>query len=83
MNAKVDAVTHSSQSTATMRLMSCVGNPTAVRTRIIVTRPALGTLAAPTLARVAVKLQNNHQTIRAKLRRSFIMLRVLIKRMSR
>lgn len=50
-------VTYSSQSTATMRLMSCVGRPTAVNTRIIVMRPALGTLAAPTLARVAVKLQ--------------------------
>ena len=39
-----------------IRLMSLVGSPTAVSTSIIVTRPALGTLAAPILARVAVKL---------------------------
>jgi len=37
--------------------MSWVGRPTAVRMRSIVTSPALGILAAPTLARVAVKLQ--------------------------
>lgn len=36
--------------------MSSVGSPTAVSTSSIVTSPALGTLAAPTLARVAVKL---------------------------
>ena len=42
-----------------MREMSSVGKPTEVRTMIIVTRPALGILAAPTLARVAVKLKNN------------------------
>lgn len=51
--------THSSQSTATSRLMSWVGRPTAVRIRSIVTRPALGILAAPTLARVAVRLDKN------------------------
>ena len=39
-----------------MREMSSVGRPTAVKTISIVTRPALGTLAAPILARVAVKL---------------------------
>ena len=51
--------TYSSQSTATMYVMSSGGRPTADRTRIIVTRPALGTLAAPILASVAVRL---HQT---------------------
>lgn len=50
-------VTHSSQSTAMSRLMSWVGRPTAVRINSMVTRPALGILAAPTLARVAVILR--------------------------
>lgn len=49
--------TYSSQSTATSRLMSSVGRPTAVRMRSMVTNPALGILAAPMLARVAVRLQ--------------------------
>ncbi len=40
-----------------MRLISLVGSPTAVNTSSMVTRPALGTLAAPIDARVAVKLQ--------------------------
>lgn len=48
--------TYSSQSTATSRLMSSVGRPTAVRMRSMVTSPALGILAAPTLASVAVRL---------------------------
>lgn len=48
---------YSSQSTATRRLMSWVGSPTAVRIRTMVTSPALGILAAPTLANVAVILQ--------------------------
>lgn len=48
--------TYSSQSTATSRLMSSVGRPTAVRIRSMVTSPALGILAAPTLASVAVRL---------------------------
>ena len=39
-----------------IRLMSLVGSPTAVRTSSMVTNPALGTLAAPILASVAVKL---------------------------
>lgn len=39
--------------------MSWVGRPTAVRIKSIVTRPALGILAAPTLARVAVRLDKN------------------------
>lgn len=46
--------------------MSWVGSPTAVRIKSIVTRPALGILAAPILARVAVILDENtatHQTI--------------------
>ena len=49
--------TYRSQSTATMSEMSCVGSPTAVSTSNMVIRPALGTEAAPTDARVAVKLQ--------------------------
>lgn len=54
--------THSSQSTATSRLISWVGRPTAVRIRSMVTSPALGILAAPTLARVAVRLDVNRAT---------------------
>lgn len=54
--------THSSQSTATSRLISWVGRPTAVRIRSMVTSPALGILAAPTLARVAVRLDGNRAT---------------------
>ena len=53
----MNKVTYSSQSTATIRLISLVGSPTAVNTSSIVTNPALGTLAAPIEARVAVKLQ--------------------------
>jgi len=41
--------------------MSSGGRPTAERTRSIVTRPALGTLAAPTLASVAVRLHHTAQ----------------------
>lgn len=52
--------THRSQSTATSKLMSWVGSPTAVRMSSMVTRPALGILAAPTLARVAVRLEQKH-----------------------
>ena len=51
---------HSSQSTATIRLMSETGRPTDVRTRIIITSPALGILAAPILASVAVRLTHTH-----------------------
>jgi len=36
--------------------MSLTGKPTAVRTNTMVTRPALGTLAAPMAASVAVTL---------------------------
>lgn len=39
--------------------MSWVGSPTAVRIKSIVTRPALGMLAAPILARVAVILDES------------------------
>ena len=46
-----------SQSTETMRLMSSTGRLTEVNTISIVTSPALGIAAAPTLARVAVKLK--------------------------
>lgn len=42
--------------------MSWVGSPTAVRIKSIVTRPALGILAAPILARVAVILDKNTVT---------------------
>ena len=57
LNSKEMNDAYSSQSTAMIRLISLVGNPTAVNTRSMVTNPALGTLAAPILARVAVKLQ--------------------------
>ena len=53
----LNSITYKSQSTAMIRLISSVGSPTAVSTSIIVIRPALGTLAAPTLANVAVKLR--------------------------
>lgn len=49
--------THRNQSTAKIRLMSSVGSPTEVSTISIVMRPALGILAAPILAHVAVKLK--------------------------
>lgn len=55
------ASTYSSQSTATSRLMSSVGRPTAVRMSSMVTRPALGILAAPTLASVAVRLSEQRR----------------------
>ena len=48
--------TYKNQSTARMRLISSVGRPTAVKTINMVTRPALGILAAPILAQVAVRL---------------------------
>ena len=53
--------TYSSQSTAMRRLISWVGRPTAVRISSMVTRPALGMLAAPTLANVAVILWRKEQ----------------------
>lgn len=53
--------TYSSQSTATIRVTSLAGNPTAVRTITMVTRPALGTPAAPILATVAVILKKGKQ----------------------
>lgn len=49
--------TYSSQSTATIRVTSLAGNPTAVKTITMVTSPALGTPAAPILATVAVILK--------------------------
>lgn len=51
---------YSIQSTAMIKLTSCTGRPTAVNTSNMVTNPALGTLAAPTLANVAVKLKKMH-----------------------
>lgn len=48
--------TYSAQSTAIMRVMSSVGNPTDVSTITMVTRPAWGMPAAPMLAAVAVIL---------------------------
>lgn len=54
--------TYSSQSTATRRLISWVGKPTAVKINSIVTKPALGILAAPTLAKVAVKLEDKNKS---------------------
>lgn len=41
--------------------MSSVGRPTAVRMSSMVTRPALGILAAPTLASVAVRLSEQRR----------------------
>ena len=48
--------TYKNQSIAMMSLMSSTGNPTAVRTIAMVTRPAEGIPAAPMAAAVAVKL---------------------------
>lgn len=48
--------------------MSWVGSPTAVRIRTMVTSPALGILAAPTLAIVAVMLQGRQGSTVAKWR---------------
>lgn len=48
--------TYSAQSTAMMRVMSSVGNPTDVSTITMVTSPACGIPAAPILAAVAVML---------------------------
>lgn len=48
--------TYRNQSTARRRLMSLVGSPTEVRTINMVISPALGILAAPILAQVAVTL---------------------------
>ena len=49
-----------------IRLMSLVGSPTAVNTSSMVTNPALGTLAAPILASVAVKLRVKQGKTRGK-----------------
>lgn len=49
-------VTYNAQSTAMMRVMSSVGNPTDVSTITMVTSPACGMPAAPILAAVAVIL---------------------------
>lgn len=48
--------TYNAQSTAMMRVMSSVGNPTDVSTITMVTSPACGMPAAPILAAVAVIL---------------------------
>ncbi len=40
-----------------MRVISLIGRPTEVKTITMVTRPALGTEAAPMAARVAVMLE--------------------------
>ena len=48
--------TYSAQSTAIIRVMSSVGNPTDVNTITMVTSPACGIPAAPILAAVAVML---------------------------
>lgn len=53
--------THKSQSTAMMLITSSAGNPTVSRTITIVTRPACGIPAAPTLAAVAVTLETKSQ----------------------
>jgi hypothetical protein len=56
IHVKVLGFTYKNQSTATMRLTSPTGNPTACSTINIVTRPACGTPAAPMDAAVAVML---------------------------
>lgn len=48
--------THRNQSTAMINVMSSVGRPTDVSTITMVTSPAWGMPAAPTLAAVAVML---------------------------
>lgn len=55
MEANANA-TYNAQSTAMMRVMSSVGNPTDVSTITMVTSPACGIPAAPMLAAVAVML---------------------------
>ena len=45
------------QSTATIRVTSPTGSPTAVKTIKMVTKPPCGTEAAPMEARVAVRLK--------------------------
>ena len=50
--------THRIQSTAKMSDTCSVGRPMAVSTSSMVTRPALGMLAAPMLARVEVRLRD-------------------------
>lgn len=56
--------THNSQSIARIIVTSSVGNPTAVRTITMVTRPACGTPAAPIAAAVAVILEVNNLNLR-------------------
>eukprot|EP00108_Taenia_solium_P006307 TsM_000966200 transcript=TsM_000966200 gene=TsM_000966200 len=56
--------TNSIQSTAKMRAMSLIGRPTEVSTITIVTRPALGTAAAPMAANVAVMLDEDTATLK-------------------
>lgn len=55
--------TYSSQSTATMRVTSLAGRPTAVSTITMVTSPAFGTPAAPMLATVDMMLRTGHRII--------------------
>ncbi len=50
-------ITYMNQSIVKRRATSSVGSPAAVSTISIVTRPALGTVAAPILAKIAVRLQ--------------------------
>ena len=56
MNDAQCLVSYSSQSTAMMRETSSTGRLAAVRTMTRVNKPAMGTLVAPILARVAVIL---------------------------
>lgn len=56
-NSRAREYTHKIQSTAKMSEACSVGRPMAVSTSSIVTRPALGMLAAPMLARVEVRLE--------------------------
>ena len=56
LKLQVGINTYRNQSTVRRRLTSFVGKPAAVSTSNMVTKPALGTLAAPILANVAVIL---------------------------
>lgn len=57
MFVKFNVYAYSNQSTAKSKEMSLVGSPNAVKTNSIVINAALGMLAAPILAKVAVKLE--------------------------
>lgn len=69
---KLVSATHSAQSTAIMRVMSSVGNPTDVSTITMVTSPACGIPAAPILAAVAVMLVNTWEVNMIKRNKPYV-----------